>query len=205
MLVHDYNGKTLLAIIDYKTGIQDLKLGNCYYGLNLQLPVYLYLSKHSEFDNAKVVGFYLQKILTPIPKIDNKKDYNLQKEEDLRLQGYSIDDEELLNIFDSTYENSRVIKSLSKTSNGFSHYSRLLNNDQMDKLEELVDKKIDEARDNILSCNFEIDPKNIKFKNISCEYCKYKDICYMNQNNVKILKEIGDLDFLGGDTNANMD
>ena len=75
----------------------------------------------------------------------------------------------------------------------------------MDKLEELVDKKIDNARDMILDADFEIDPKVMKFKNISCEYCKFKDICYMNQNNIKYLKEITDLNFLGGEDNANMD
>ena len=110
-----YKGKTLLVIVDYKTGSQDLNLSNCYYGLNLQLPVYLYLSKKGDLKNSEVVGFYLQKILTPIPKIDTKKDYSLQKEDNLRLQGYSLYDEELLNEFDSTYENSRVVKSLSKT------------------------------------------------------------------------------------------
>ena len=205
LLTRVYNGKTLLVIVDYKTGIQDLNLSNCYYGLNLQLPVYLYLSKNGTLKNSEVVGFYLQKILTPIPKIDTKKDYVLQKEDNLRLQGYSLYDEELLNEFDSTYENSRVVKSLSKTSNGFSSYSKLLTKEQMDKLEELVDKKIDNARDMILSADFEIDPKVIKFKNISCEYCKFKDICYMNQNNIKYLKEITDLNFLGGEDNANMD
>ncbi len=199
LLTHEYNGKTLLVIVDYKTGTSNLNLSNCYYGLNMQLPIYLYLSKNSGIENSEVVGFYLQKILTPIPKIDDKKDYELQKEENLRLQGYSIYDEELLNLFDSSYENSRVIKSLSKTSNGFSSYSKLLTRSQMDKLEELVDKKIDEARDKILECDFEIDPKRIGFNNVSCTYCKFKDICFMNQNNVKVLKEIKDLDFLGGE------
>ena len=99
----------------------------------------------------------------------------------------------------------KLVKSLSKTSNGFSSYSKLLTKDQMDKLEELVDKKIDNARDMILDADFEIDPKVMKFKNISCEYCKFKDICYMNQNNIKYLKEITDLNFLGGDDDANMD
>ena len=69
----------------------------------------------------------------------------------------------------------------------------------------LVDKKIDEAKDKILNADFEIDPKRVGFNNVSCKYCKYKDICFMNQNNVKILEEIKDLSFLGGDDNANMD
>ena len=71
----------------------------------------------------------------------------------------------------------------------------------MDNLYKLVDKKIDEARDDILEANFEIDPKRIGFDNVSCLYCKYKDICYMNENNIKVLEEVKDLDFLGGDNN----
>jgi hypothetical protein len=200
LLTHEYKGKTLMVIIDYKTGIQNINLSNSYYGLNMQLPIYLYLSKNSNI-KSEVVGFYLQKILTGVPKLDSKKNINTIKEENLKLQGYSLSDEELLNEFDSSYENSEVIKSLGKTSNGFKAYSKLLTKDQMDNLYKLVDKKIDEARDNILDANFEIDPKRIGFNNVSCEYCKYKDICFMNENNIKVLDEIKDLDFLGGDNN----
>ena len=200
LLLHEYKGKTLMVIVDYKTGVQNINLSNSYYGLNMQLPIYLYLSKNSNI-KSEVVGFYLQKILTGVPKLDNKKDIKTIKEENLKLQGYSVSDEELLNEFDSSYEKSEVIKSLSKTSNGFSAYSKLLTKEQMDSLYKLVDKKIDKARDNILDANFEIDPKRIGFNNVSCEFCKYKDICYMNENNIKQLDEIKDLDFLGGDNN----
>lgn len=200
LLIHKYKDKVLLAIIDYKTGPQDIKLTNCYYGLNMQLPIYLYLSKNGN-PNAEVVGFYLQKILTGVPKLDPKKDIKSIKEDNLKLLGYSIYDEELINEFDSSYEKSEVIKSLEKTSNGFRSYSKLLTKEQMDNLYKLVDKKIDEARDDILEANFEIDPKRIGFDNVSCLYCKYKDICYMNENNIKVLEEVKDLDFLGGDNN----
>ena len=200
LLIHKYKDKVLLAIIDYKTGPQDIKLTNCYYGLNMQLPIYLYLSKNGN-PNAEVVGFYLQKILTGVPKLDPKKDIKTIKEDNLKLLGYSIYDEELINEFDSSYEKSEVIKSLEKTSNGFRSYSKLLTKEQMDNLYKLVDKKIDEARDDILEANFEIDPKRIGFDNVSCLYCKYKDICYMNENNIKPLDEVKDLDFLGGDNN----
>ena len=48
---------------------------------------------------------------------------------------------ELINEFDSSYEKSEVIKSLSKTSNGFGAYSKLLTKEQMDNLYNFVDKK----------------------------------------------------------------
>ncbi len=204
LLYHEYKDKTLLVIIDYKTGIQDINLTNSYYGLNMQLPIYLYLVKNNNIKNSEVIGFYLQKILTGIPKID-KKSIVEQKEDALKLQGYTIDEEDLIKEFDSTYDKSKVIKSLGKTQNGFNAYSKILSKRQMESLYNLVDKKIDEAKDKILNTDFEIDPKRVGFNNVSCKYCKYKDICFMNQNNVKILEEIKDLSFLGGDDNANMD
>lgn len=204
LLYHEYKDKTLLVIIDYKTGIQDINLTNSYYGLNMQLPIYLYLTKNNNIKNSEVIGFYLQKILTGIPKID-KKSIVEQKEDALKLQGYSIDEEDLLEEFDSTYDNSKVIKSLGKTQNGFKTYSKILSKNQIESLYNLVDDKINKARDEILNTDFEINPKRIGFNNVSCNYCKYKDICFMNQNNVKILNEIKDLSFLGGDSNANMD
>ena len=202
LLYEEYNGKTLLVIIDYKTGTQDFNLCNSKYGLNMQLPVYLYLSKNGDIKNAEVVGMYLQKILNNEIKKDPKKTYIRLKEEQLKLNGYSIYDEEYLNEFDDSYEHSEVIKSLSKTQNGFSSYSKLLTKEEMDELYKLTDKKIDEARDEILDRNFDIDPKRIGFNNVSCTYCKYKDICFMKEDNIKILEEVKDLDFLGGDTNA---
>ena len=202
LMYKEENGKKLLVIVDYKTGDPELKLNNCYYGLNLQLPVYLYLSKNNEIKDSKVIGFYLQKMLNNLVSIDKKKTALDQKAENLRLQGYSIYDEDLLKEFDSNYENSRVVRSLSKTQNGFSAYSKLLTEEQMNSLYNLVDKKIDEARDSIIDADFDINPKRISDKNMSCGFCKFKDICYMNENNIVNLKEIKDLDFLGGDNNA---
>ena len=99
LLLHEYKGKTLMVIVDYKTGVQNINLSNSYYGLNMQLPIYLYLSKNSNI-KSEVVGFYLQKILTGVPKLDSKKDINTIKEDNLKLQGYTICDEELINEFD---------------------------------------------------------------------------------------------------------
>ena len=166
------------------------------------MPVYLYLSKNGEIKNAEVIGMYLQKILNNEITRDYKKTYEKQKEDLLKLNGYSLNNEEYINEFDDTYQNSEVIKSLGTTKDGFKKTAKILTKEQMDELYELVDKKIDEARDGILNADFDIDPKRIGFDNVSCEYCKFKDICFMKEENVKILEEVKDLNFLGGDLNA---
>lgn len=202
LLYKEYKNKKLLVIVDYKTGTQEINLNRSIYGLNLQLPIYLYLSKNGDISNTEVVGFYIQKLLSSEFSKDKNKSVEKQKEESLKLQGYSIYDEELLNEFDDTYQNSEVIKSLVKTKDGFRSYSKLLTKNEMNKLYSLVDEKINEARDGILNADFEINPKRIGFENISCKYCKYKDICFMNNNNIKLFKDIDNLDFLGGDNYA---
>ena len=51
-------------------------------------------------------------------------------------------------------------------------------------------------KDYIENANFEINPKMISGQNIGCEHCKYKDICFMTNRDIKEFEEIKDLEFL---------
>ena len=168
-----------LVVIDYKTGNTSIKIDNINYGLDMQLPIYLYLSKNLNKDNTKVVGFYLQKLLRT--NLDSKKDYDTAREELLKLEGYSVSNESYLSMFDTTYEDSKMIKSLKKGKNGFYSYSKVLSEEEMDEIVKKTEEKIDEVINNILEGDFTINPKIIDSDNVSCKYCEYKDICYMRE------------------------
>lgn len=196
LMYKEDNDKTYVAIIDYKTGNPDLNLNNIIYGLDLQLPVYLYLTKNSKLKNVEILGFYLQKILNKEVSIKDKTTYLEQKEDNLKLQGYSIDNENI-ELFDKTYKDSNLIKGLKTKDNGeFYSNSKVLNKDTIDKIITIVDKKIDEASTNILNNKFDINPKNIKDENVSCKFCKYKDICFKKNEDIVYLKEYKNLEFL---------
>ena len=80
--------KTVVAIIDYKTGNVDISLKYAKYGLSLQLPIYLYLvSKSKLFNNPSFAGFYLQYILDKDILRDNNKTYLEQYQDKLKLNG----------------------------------------------------------------------------------------------------------------------
>ena len=176
------DGVTYLVVIDYKTGSTDIKLNNMEYGIGMQLPIYLYLSNYLDLDNIKVVGFYLQKLL--VTAIDNKKEYRIAKEDTLKLEGYSINEENVLSIFDNTYNDSKLIKSMKTTSNGFYSYSKVLSSEEIDNLINTTDKLIDKVIDRILEADFSIDPKVIDRENVSCSYCEYNDICFRNEKDI---------------------
>lgn len=182
VLYKEEDGITYLAVIDYKTGNTDIKLNNKEYGIGLQLPIYLYLSSKMEFKNIKVVGFYLQKLLSN--NLDESKDYIEAKENTLKLEGYSLDNESILSKFDTTYNNSKLIKSMKTSSNGFYKYSKVLSEDEIDELINDTDNLIDKAIDNILDADFNIDPKIINGDNVSCKFCDYRDICYRREKDL---------------------
>ena len=187
LMYKEENDKTLVAVVDYKTGSTSIDLNKTIYGLSMQLPIYLYLAKNSSFKNVTIAGFYIQNIL-------NK--------DDLKLNGYSTSKKEILEQFDSSYENSNVIKSMRTTKEGnFYSYSKTLNDKEMDNLIDLVDKKIEEAGNNILEANFDINPKKINGINIGCEYCTFKDICFKKEQDSVYLKEQNYKDFLGDENN----
>lgn len=196
ILYDEFNGEKIVVIIDYKTGNPLLNINNSIYGLDMQLPVYIYLIK-SEIKNVRIGGFYLQKILSNVSNIQKRK-------ESLKLQGYSNEDIDILEKVDSSYENSCVIKSLRTTQNGFYSYSKIINDEQIDTLYNIVESKVKEARDKILNTEFDINPKEMDDKNIGCKFCKYKDICYMTSSDIVKLKKIDNV-FSEVNDNAKMD
>lgn len=182
VLYKEEDSVTYLAIIDYKTGSTDIKLDNIDYGIGLQLPIYLYLSSNMKIKNTKVVGFYLQKLLSS--SLDNTKEYITAKENSLKLEGYSINNESELSKFDTTYNDSKLIKSMKTSSGGFYSYSKVLSEEEIDNLIDKVDKKVDSVIDNILDSDFTIDPKIINGENVSCKFCEYKDICFRKEKDL---------------------
>lgn len=194
---------TLVSVIDYKTGHLPSNLNNIIYGIGMQLPIYLYFIKRSSlFPNLKIVGFYLQKIINKEMKATSGKTIDELKENALKLVGYSTDNEEILRKFDMTYEDSQMISGLKKKKEGFYAYSKILNDKQIEKMDEIVESRIKEATNDILKADFRINPKKIDKDLVGCEFCSYRDLCYKTEKDYVELEKHKDLDFLGGDDNA---
>lgn len=175
------NGETYYIIIDYKTGSTTLEEEKMPLGFHLQLPTYLYLLKKDEyFKHAHFGGFYLQPLLVSNRKNKRKENYETTKEKELKMKGFSTSNKEILEIIDSSYQDSICIKSLKVKQNGdFFNSAKILTKEEEEILEELVSKNIKDKTQNIINGNYEINPKIIDNKeNISCEFCPFNDLCF---------------------------
>ena len=189
---------TYYSIIDYKTGSIDTNIEPIKYGLHMQLPAYLYLINYSkEISNPIFTGIYYQNILHDYPT------WSKSLEKDLKdrylLKGYSTDKTDILERFDSTYQESELIKSMKYSPDkGFSSYTKLINDSTLYDLVKYTKNIIEESAKDIVAAKFDINPKVYGNENISCKYCQFKDLCFMKPDNIKYLDRVDNLDFLGG-------
>ena len=192
---------TYFTLIDYKTGFIDTHIEPMKYGLHMQLPVYLYLIHYSKvFTNPIFTGIYYQNILFNYPTWSGKKDKDQIYKENLMLQGYSTEDTSVLARFDSTFEKSEYIKSMSYTEEkGFGTYAKTISDNMLYDLVQYTKKHISEKTDDILDSKFDINPKVYAGKNIACDFCQFKDLCFMKEKDQKYLEKVDDLSFLGGE------
>ncbi len=182
MLTDDYKKA---YIVDYKTGNPKFSFDYLENGLYMQLAIYMYLlNKSKEYADVFLVGCYLQKIL----------DDDLNKEE-LKLEGYTFNDLNIVQEIDHNYQSGSFIKGIKATKDGgLGMYAKTFNSDTYKQIIETIGRKVKEAINDIIDNKFTINPKIVNGNNISCKYCEFKDICYRKyQDYIRIVKE-GDED-----------
>lgn len=176
-------------IIDYKTYNQPFDRDLIDFGIEIQLPFYLYLLK-SVMPNINVAGVYLQHILNLNSKYEPNKDLTKELENNLKLDGITFNNLSLISIFDDSYEKSEVIKGLKiKADGSVSKTKNIFDDDKM--LLETTKNLINECISSVCNGNFKIYPIKIENKKDGCKYCDYKDICFVKNKdfNFQVIKK----------------
>ena len=173
--------KVYVKIIDYKTGNTTFDLVSIYYGLQMQLVVYMDAAVKAEqrkYPDAEVkpAGIFYY----------NVKDHMLQKEmEDdldgldpeifkkLKMNGLVLAEDEVISGLDRT----TVSLPMAYTSTGlFRKGSSIASENEFALLDAYVKKKITDIREAILDGNAEVSPYEMGNRN-ACTYCPYQGTC----------------------------
>lgn len=178
------DGNTYVRVIDYKSGAKKFDLNELYYGLQIQLLVYLdAILRNSKYilKNQAMPGAILYfRIDDPIIKSKTElEDEEIRKQvlEKLKMNGLLLKDAELVRAMDNDMETySLVVPASFKKDGDFSSSSSVITEEQFDILREYVNKKMIELCEDMLSGKIKIEPcKNQK--TAYCEYCDYSAIC----------------------------
>ena len=184
ILFKPFHDKTYYAVFDYKTGSATLNLDYLEDGLYLQLPLYIYLiNKSNLFDNPSFVGFFYQYLL---------KSYKDKEEQikNLKLVGYTTDDKIILSYLDEDYETDSFVKGLSVKKDGeLSSRSKVLSDSELEDIMNSINKALEKSLKIIDNNAFDIAPKIINNKNVSCEFCPFKEVCFVSASDYIYLEK----------------
>lgn len=181
-----------LKVVDYKSGSKTFDLAQVYYGLELQLVVYLDAATQrlqKKKKNVAVIpaGIYYYHIDDPLlERISDPEELDIKRLKELKMTGLSQRSREILGAMDRAFlEENDPVKSLvypveTKKDGNFSAYSQVADTGEFQMLSRYVNKKIQEFGTAILSGEASVEPYCYKGKT-ACDYCGYQGICRFDQ------------------------
>ena len=174
-----------VKVIDYKSGNRKFDLAALYYGLQLQLVVYMNAAmemesrKHpdKEIVPAALLYYHIDDptIETPVEFTDEQ--INEQILAKLRMNGVVNSDPEVVERLDRYMQDKSVVIPVEKKKDGsFSARSSVLSREEMQLISSYVDAKIRSIGREILDGKIAANPYE-KGNEEACTYCAYKKVC----------------------------
>lgn len=173
--------KVYVKVIDYKSGNTSFDLVGVYYGLQLQLVVYMDAAMEAEKNKhpdcqIEPAGIFYYNIKDPMIQTVIRDDLqNLEKKiyKELKMNGLVNSSDDILHKIDAGASSLPVSF---KKDGGFRKGSSVATREQFQLLNQYVKNKIAEIRSHILSGDAEVSPYEMGKKN-ACTYCTYQGVC----------------------------
>lgn len=168
---------TYFRVIDYKSGSKEFSLAKLFYGMDLQLALYL---KVVCGEGGKPGGMLYFKIKEPMQSGNEFADEESIKKgitEQMKLDGIVLKSENVISAMDSYMgKQSEIIPVAYKNDGGFTVASKVATMAEFERIFKHLKKQLKDIGDKILDGRIEISPS--VYENSSpCEYCKYNGIC----------------------------
>ena len=174
-----------VKVIDYKSGNKKFDLAAVYYGLQLQLIVYMNVAaemmKKSHLDKEVVPAALLYyHVNDPMIKSEEElspEQVNDQLLKELRMNGLVNDSEEVIGLLDGSFATKSSIIPVERKSDGsLSARSSVVNRQDYEVISNYVNQKMHQFGTEILQGNIEVNPCE-QGNTESCTYCTFREIC----------------------------
>lgn len=174
-----------VKVIDYKSGNRQFDLAALYYGLQLQLVVYmnaameLEAKKHPDKQVVPAALLYYHvedpAVETPVELSDEEINEQIQRK--LRMNGVVNSEPDIIERLDKTMqEKSDVIPVEKKKDGSFSARSDIMSGEELQVVSDYVNRKIRAIGKEILNGKIDLRPYEMGASQ-ACTYCAYKKVC----------------------------
>lgn len=175
-----------VKILDYKSGDHSFDFGKVFYGLDLQLIVYLNaaVARQKRLNPDKNIVpsaiFYYQ-IKDPILESSIEESAEARQEKirkDLCVKGLILEEDAVLKGLDkSAVSDSTVIPVKYKKDGSLAKESQTASKSQMDIVSQFANLKVKQIGEDIRNGKIDISPMIDRDNKSACQYCSYRHIC----------------------------
>lgn len=182
------DGKKLLRIVDYKSSERDFIPDDFYYGLSMQLPVYMNAAlemeekRHPE-EGLLPAGIFYYAMTDPMIELEEEDEEKLREEirKKLSMKGLMPNKTSVIDAMDrhvGEKSSSDVISGLSLNKDGSvsRNAKAIISEKEFEGILQHADRKILELGNEIAEGRIAAAPYEKKGKS-SCDYCPYRSLC----------------------------
>ena len=176
--LYEDDHKIYLKIIDYKSGSKSFDINELYYGLQMQLVVYLnaaveiyHKETGKEVEPAGIFYYQLQDPIQDESKVSGDKGMNA-----FRMTGYANSDTDIIDLLEHDTKKLESF-SLNITNAGLPHKgSNVWETGDFRRVGDYVTKTIKEIGNRVYEGEIKASPYQLGDK-VPCSYCSYPSVC----------------------------
>ena len=165
------NDGNYFLIVDYKTGEKKLELKKIYYGLQLQLAVYLGAAKNlPEVGDREGVAMLYCVLKIPSVRGDNDEKARNEAQKELKMPGLIRIDDTIKNAVDSTGNFVNMDK------------KSLMSRDELKIIVDYAEKVLQTTAEKILNGCIDVAPAKFSANDDACKYCVFSAVCNFDRS-----------------------
>lgn len=174
-----------VKVIDYKSGSRKFDLAALYYGLQLQLVVYMNVATEIERKNhpdkeivpAALLYYHVSDPLIKVQEDITDEEINQEILKELRTAGIVNQDEKVVSLLDKNFTDKSMVVPVERKKDGsFSVRSSTIAKEDYETVSQFVNYKIRQFGREILDGNIAVNPCEQGGRQ-SCTYCAYRGVC----------------------------
>lgn len=187
--IMEKNGEKYVRVVDYKSGSKVFQLEDIYYGLNLQMLIYLFSiweNGQDELENAVPAGVLYMPAKDSI--VSTERNTSEEEVEQihmkcLKMNGLLLADPTVLSGMEKGL-GGVFIPAKTKKDGNFDQYSSVATLAQLGKMKDYIEKTLIDMAENLSDGKIEALPVNgLGYE--PCKYCDFKTICQHQEDDPK--------------------
>lgn len=176
--------ESYIKVLDYKTGNKNFSLLEVYYGLQLQLLLYLdaYLKWHKDYKPGGVFYFHINNPYVAYKTGMTEEEIQVDNLKQFKLSGLVLEEPEVIHALDKQGKGTTIPVSMNKDGS-IKKGSSVATREQFSLLETHIVETIRNLGKQILEGKVSAQPYKLGDKH-PCTYCKYTTICQFDENEI---------------------